>query len=91
MKGFRGVLRTACTRAAFCFGRDSSSLLLVWTEVTDMFSGAVKSITLVGLEEGRAFAEFVLITCDEVILKFAVGMSWFLADFKPLALANNIS
>ena len=40
-----------------------------------MLSGAVKSITLVGFEEGSAFAEFVLVTCDEVILKFAVGMS----------------
>jgi hypothetical protein len=40
-----------------------------------MLSGPVKSITLVGLEEGRAFAELVFVTCDEVILKFAVGMS----------------
>lgn len=75
----------------FGFDRDSSSLLLVWTEVTDMLSGPVKSITLVGLDEGSAFAELVFVTCDEVILKFAVGMSWFRADFNPVALANNIS
>jgi hypothetical protein len=91
VKGFRGVLRTAGASEALGFDRDSSSLLLVWAEVIDMLSGAVKSITLVGLEEGSAFAELVLVTCEEVILKFAVGMSWFLADFSPVALANKIS
>ena len=47
VKGFRGVLRTAGASEAFGFDSDSSSLLLVWAEVIDMLSGAVKSITLV--------------------------------------------
>lgn len=91
MKGFRGVLRTAWRCAPFGFDIDSSSLLLVWTDVTDILSGPVKSITLVGFDEGSAFAELVFATYDEVILKFAVGISWFLADFNPVALANSIS
>lgn len=48
-------------------------------------------MTLVGLEDGNIFVELTFVTYVDVILKLAVGISRFRADFKPEALANNIS